>query len=666
MERRPSLIPAAALGAACFVALLGGEVALLLRAGAVGVGMDTEGPFAALFRAVRPHVPGLLGRVAVLYALAGAALGLLASALVTVTGLPRLRGLSAFTAGTALLGLWGWRMAVMRPALFDDLPFGQPLFRYLAEHGEPWHPAAVAAAFALLLMGAWVRCRPVVSRAARAVLAVAAAAGLSAALPPLPWSPRPGDRPAPLVVIIGVDAFRVDRLAANGERRGIAPNLDAFIQDATLFDRAYTPIAQTEPAWRSLLTARWPHRHGDRYPLTAASRWVPLPTFAARFGAAGYGTSFRTDCSRFHFEDGASGFEDRVQPPRGAVNFLLEKLRLRGVGMFGANVAGAWLLPEMVDNRALAGLHEPFGYADRLAADLVSRAAGGPQLYAFHATSAHFPGDPTWPYYRRFADPETALERRLRMVFAPVARGGTRPAGVTRRSSEALYDGLIAQADDQVGRVLDALRRTGRYDEALIVLFSDHGESFHADAPDVQGATPVHGARLHDEENRILFAVKLPKSLPGPRVARTDALVRLVDVGPTLLELAGLPALEGVDGASFVPLLRGEPSSPRLLYAETGFTHVTPDVFFPGHRATAPRSFDAYRIRADGVVELSPEAHVSALADKDVGAFDGQGWLVRSPLADGGTEERCEGTCGPGLSAFLDAEVGAPVVGQGP
>jgi arylsulfatase A-like enzyme len=639
-------------------------VALLLRSGAVGLGMETEGPFAALFRAVRPHLPGLLGRVALLYALAGAALGLVSSAWVTACGLPRLRGLSAWAVGGALGALWTWRLTVMRPALFDDLPFGQSLFRALAERGQPWHPAAVALLLGLACAAAALKRRPTPSRGALAVLAVAGASALAVALPSPPWQGR--GEGGPLVVVIGVDAFRVDRLAANGERRGIAPKLDAFLQDATLFDRAYTPIAQTEPAWRSLLTARWPHRHGDRYPLTAASRWAPLPTFAARFGAAGYGTSFRTDCSRFHFEDGASGFEDREQPPRGAVNFLLEKLRFRGVGMFGAHGAGAWLLPEMVDNRALAGLHEPFGYADRLTADLVHRAAQGPLLYAFHATSAHFPGDPTWPYYRRFADADTALERRLRMVFAPVARGGSRPEGVTRRSSEALYDGLIAQADDQVGRVLDGLRRAGRYDEALVVLFSDHGESFHADAPDVQGATPVHGARLHDEENRILLAVKLPRSHPGPRVARTDALVRLVDVGPTLLELAGLPPLEGVEGESLAPLLRGEPAPPRLLYAETGFTHVAPDVFFPGHLSTAPRSFDAYRIRADGVVELSPEAHAAALADKDVGAFDGRGWLVRSPLADGGTAERCEGTCGPGLSAFLDAEVGAAVVGQGP
>ena len=64
--------------------------------------------------------------------------------------------------------------------------------------------------------------------------------------------------PSPLWVMIGVDAFRPDRLAAYGGRGGVAPHLDAFARDATIFDRAFTPIAQTEPAYRSLLTARWP------------------------------------------------------------------------------------------------------------------------------------------------------------------------------------------------------------------------------------------------------------------------------------------------------------------------------------------------------------------------------------------------------------------------
>ncbi|MFP2907351.1 sulfatase, partial [Pyxidicoccus sp. 3LFB2] len=430
----------------------------------------------------------------------------------------------------------------------------------------------------------------------------------------------------------------------------------------TLFTRAYTPIAQTEPAWRSLLTARWPHTTGVRYALTADSRLRLQPTFPETFAQAGWRTVFATDCSRFHAEGPASGFATRLQPPRGAVNFLLEKLRYRALGVFADHALGAAWVPEFIDNRALAGIHDPMGYAERLASRLVDEAREGPTLFAFHATAAHFPGDPVHPFYRRFVAPSEPLERRLRMHFAPVSPGAK--GGWSREGAEALYDELLAQADAQVGELLDALKRTGRYDDALIVLLSDHGESFHADRPDLAGATPVHGARLSEEEYRVLLAVKPPRGRgTGPAVV--DTLVRLVDVGPTVLELSALAPLADVDGVSLAPLLRGEPLAtwePLPLYAETGFTHVLPEVFDAAHWPGAPRAFDAYRIRPDGVVEMGDAAHAAILREKDRGAFDGRRWWVDRPRADGGVLRTCEGDCeGPdayALEAWLDAVQG--------
>ncbi len=438
----------------------------------------------------------------------------------------------------------------------------------------------------------------------------------------------------------------------------MAPNLDRFVaEDATLFTRAYTPIAQTEPAWRSLLTARWPHRTGVRYSLAAESRHVSAPTFAQRFAEAGWRTVFATDCSRFHFEGPDSGFTTRLQPPRGAVNFLLEKLRYRAVGLFADNRLGAAWLPEFIDNRALAGIHDPVGYAERLSERLVSEAGQGPTLFAFHATAAHFPGDPTYPFYRRFVPPSEPLERRLRMHFSPVVPGAAGGAGSWSRSgAEGLYDELLAQADAQVGQLFAALRKSGRYDDALILVLSDHGESFHADRPELAGATSVHGARLSEEENRVLLAVKLPGW--SRELAQVDTLVRLIDIGPTLLERFELPALPGdVDGVSLMPLLRGEPFLPSPLYAETGFTHVSPEVFDAGHWPGAPRSFDTYRIRPDGVVEVEGAAHEAMVREKDRGAFDGQRWLVDRPRADGTVQRACSGECEQTavLSSWLDA-----------
>lgn len=697
-NRRPSLSllasawPSLLAGAGLGLLLFGWETAALLRSGAVGFSMDTDGPFAAVFAAVRPELPWLLGRILAVYLMAGGALGLVAAA--ATAALPPLsrggRRVAFALELSFLVALLAWSRAIARPALLDDV-LPRALLELLVNAGQPWHPQLAAGVFAAAHLALALRRY---GRSFGKGLAVAATVTIALGAANLAGVSRSAHRlaPHPLVVLVGLDAFRPDRLEALGGPSGLAPHLERFLADATRFDRAYTPIAQTEPAWRSLVTARWPFVTGSRYPLTPRARWTELPTFPAALSRAGFQTSFQTDCSRFNFLDARSGFEERRQPPFGAINFALEKLRYRFLGMVADHRLGAALLPELVENRALAGIYDPLGYAQRMAGRLGAAAERGPLLFSYHATAAHFPGDPVFPFYRRYVSQTAPLERRLRMFFAPVSMPApvakeppsapqatsqaaleavaSAPPAWTRHSAEALYDELLSQADAQLGILLDELRARGLYDEATIVVFSDHGESFHADRPDLQGATPVHGSRLGEDENRILLAIKAPRSLSGgARVASVDALVRLIDVGPTVLDLLGLPPLPGADGVSLLPWMspaaRPGASLPSLkLYAETGFTHVSPDVFAPGHAATAPRTFHAYRVHADGVVELTDEAHSAVLAEKDLGAFDGQSWLVRAPGRDGGLTERCSGRCDApsrrALSEWLDSLLGSP------
>ena len=231
------------------------------------------------------------------------------------------------------------------------------------------------------------------------------------------------------------------------------------------------------------------------------------------------------------------------------------------------------------------------------------------------------------------------------MHFAPVSIGSA-PGPGSRPNAEALYDELLAQADYQLGILLQAFKSAGLYEQALIIVFSDHGENFYAEQPWLSGATPVHGARLGDDENRILLAIKLPsdaRSRTPP--ARIDNLVRLIDIGPTILDLAGAPPLPDADGVSLAPLLQGGPMPPMNLLAETGFTHAAPDVFDPAHAALAPRSLEAYDVLPDGRIEVSSAVHRATMAEKDLGAFDGRSWVVRRRLKDGRVVQQCLGEC---------------------
>lgn len=676
---RPSLFKSIIVGALWGLVAFALEGALILRNNAIGLNIDVKGPFAALLAVVKPQLPWLLGRVAMAYAAAGATGGVLAALL---TRLYRIR-----SAPLAWLVWWGnWLLlvlfvcvdhAIARPALFDDLPWLTNELHWLVDHGDfRMLRGAAAAVLAVQCVAAFAvsaRWRDTVFSQVRFAVTAGLLGLVGASLcattfidprevPASSSSSSSSSKPR-LIVLIGIDAFRIDRLKSQGGTGKVAPNLEAFLSDATLFTNAWTPIAQTEPAWRSIVTARWPFRTGVRYPLTPESHQVAFPTFPSQLNAEGWATSFTTDCSRFNYLTAASGFEDRHEPPRGAINFALEKLRFRLLGVFADNALGARALPEFVENRALAGVYDPVGFARRLGDRIARVASQRPAFFAYHSVEAHFPGDPSYPFYRARVPVSSPLARRLRMFFSPITAHSAGPVdGWGRAESEEMYDELIGQADAQVGIVIDTLKARGLYDDAAIIVFSDHGESFHADHPELAGATPVHGARLSREENRILLAVKLPKG-SARRIAETGAFVRLIDLGPTILELAHAPALKGADGESLLPILRGEPSAARKLYAETGFTHASPGAFDPGHLAVAPRTFDIYQVQPDGVVTMTESAGELALKEKDIGAFDGATWIIRTPRSDGTVREDCSGQCpAPALSQWLDATVHSDLV----
>src|SRR5262249_6364996 len=112
----------------------------------------------------------------------------------------------------------------------------------------------------------------------------------------------------------------------------------------------------------------------------------------------------------------------------------------------------------------------------------------------------------------------------------------------------ALYDGEIAWTDSFIGRLRADLEKAGILDDTLIVITSDHGTEFfeHGDKG--------HRKTLHDEVIRIPLVLRYPKKLP--RGARIEALSRGIDVGPTVLELAGFPPPTDVFGTSLVPAIQ--------------------------------------------------------------------------------------------------------------
>jgi arylsulfatase A-like enzyme len=130
------------------------------------------------------------------------------------------------------------------------------------------------------------------------------------------------------------------------------------------------------------------------------------------------------------------------------------------------------------------------------------------------------------------------------------------PAG----GSEPSYDGEIAHVDREIGAFLSSLPQTPRWRDALIVIVSDHGEALG------EHGESSHGLLVYESTLRVAWILHHPGTLEPRRVSHP---VGLVDLTPTLLDLAGGGECADCDGRSVVPLARGEAAERRELYFES-------------------------------------------------------------------------------------------------
>lgn len=311
--------------------------------------------------------------------------------------------------------------------------------------------------------------------------------------------------PASTIVLVTIDTLRSDHLPAYGATGIDTPNLDAVRRDGVLFERAYSPIPLTLPAHASLFTGRLPVDHGVRDNLGYELE-VEATTLAERLTEAGYRTGGMV--SSFVLRSGtgiAQGFEtfdDGVQ-----VRSNAPTSRSTRPGASTVEQARRWLESLDPEDRAFLFVH----------------------LYEPHAPYA-----PPPPFDERYAD--------------------------------APYKGEIATADRDVGVLFETLRALGRYDGAVVVVTSDHGEGLGEHGED------QHGVLLYRESLQIPLLLKKPF---GTEAGTSVAVpVQLGDLFPTILEFAGLAAspAEERSGVSLVDPRSLAPERP--LFAESFYPEL--------------------------------------------------------------------------------------------
>ncbi len=332
----------------------------------------------------------------------------------------------------------------------------------------------------------------------------------------------------PNIILVAADALRADYLSMyNPQAAAHTPQLSALANDATVFDHWFAQAPWTKPSFATMFTGRYPESH------TATTKISMLPdgigTFPECLQKAGYYTKgFANNphiASPFHFNQGFNDYVDLKPRLYFLAGASASKLALYEVLRHAWHAAASKVTKRM-DVRDFYQPAEDVTAEGLAWLEGTSRPQNAPFFLFLHYMDPHDP-------FMDHAHPGVG--------YARVRMENPDPNKYLEPMKRA-YNSEIEYMDGHLGALFDGLRRLGLYDNAVIVFTGDHGEEFF----DHQGWW--HGQTLFDELLHVPFLLKLPKSAHAGE--RNGGLGRHVDLAPTLLQLAGAPALPNAAGQS--------------------------------------------------------------------------------------------------------------------
>lgn len=326
----------------------------------------------------------------------------------------------------------------------------------------------------------------------------------------------------PNIILLLIDTLRADRLGCYGSANP-TPHIDALAGAGVLFERAVSTSPWTNPSVFTIHTSLYPSDLWNPMPYDEAIRQVvprEVSTLAERLRENGYWNEAITDHPGISDETGyLQGFER-----------IMKFFKMH-------SDKSPWGVTTEEDARRLEEETE------RILGDL----GGGPFFLYLHLIYPHYP----------YAPPDSY---RLRTTRAPLRHPVPLDPGRADVLS-ALYDAEVLLTDGYVGFLVALLEELEVDENTVLVLTSDHGEGF------LEHGLLEHGNSLFQELLSVPLIVRAPGIFPDPE--RVSAKVSLVDLAPTLLDLAGLAPGPELRGRSLLAVMRAvEEDIPPLCYSE--------------------------------------------------------------------------------------------------
>lgn len=372
--------------------------------------------------------------------------------------------------------------------------------------------------------------------------------------------PAPGAQPAPAapadrlnILLITADDMNYDSLGVTGCRiPAVTPHIDRLASEGMRFVHAHVTIAVCQPSRSVLMTGRYPHRNGA---MGFEAIRNDVPTLQESLRAAGY-------------MNGIFGKVNHLAPQS---KFCWDVIGPTGELGHGRD-------PAMYYKHAKAFFQ-------------AAKAAGKPFFLMANSHDPHRPfagskqeenaiaraskDDAPWPKASRYYRPEEVTVPCFLPELPDV------------RKEVAEYFASVHRCDETVGEILRALRETGAEDNTLVMFLSDNGMAF-----------PYAKTNCYLASTRTPWIVRWP-GRTKPKTVDTDHMISGIDFMPTILEAAGLPRVDGMDGKSFAPLLRGEKQADRDWVCTT-FNQTSAKQNFPMRAVQTKRFGYIFNAWADG------------------------------------------------------------------
>jgi N-sulfoglucosamine sulfohydrolase len=354
-----------------------------------------------------------------------------------------------------------------------------------------------------------------------------ARAGMAAA--GLALGPRvfAGEAKRPNILFITADDLGIESLGCTGSKTpDISPNLDRLASEGMRFEHGHVTIAVCQPSRSVMMTGRYPHRNG-------AVGFGPIndvPTLGESLRAAGY-------------LNGIMSKVDHLTPqPKYCWDVVVREKELG----FGRN-------PDLYYQRSKE-------FFDKAKAD------GKPFFLMANSQDPHrpFPGD----VYEKvdWKDQIPAVRRRYKP--AEVETPAWLPDLPDIRKETAMYYTAVHRLDETVGQLLRALKESGQEDNTFVMFLSDNGVSL-----------PFAKCDCYEASTNAVWMVRWPGKVK-PGVVNHDDFISTIDFMPTVLDVCGIAQVSGMDGRSFLPIIRGRKQDGRDRVF-TVFNETNSNGFYP-------------------------------------------------------------------------------------